>query len=153
MPDSDSETGLLLNADGFATILNDRLPFAELMGLVVEEFHRDYVIMRARYSERFLRPGGTLAGPIMMGLADATVYALLLSRIGPVELAVTTHLSINFLRKPAPADVLARASMLKLGKRLAVAEVVLYSESLGVEKPVAHATATYSIPPPDRRQA
>jgi len=153
MPDSDSETGLLLNADGFATILSERLPFAELMGLVVEEFHRDYVIMRARYSERFLRPGGTLAGPIMMGLADATIYALLLSRIGPVELAVTTHLSINFLRKPAPADVLARASMLKLGKRLAVAEVVLYSESLGVEKPVAHATATYSIPPPDRRQA
>ena len=82
----------------------------------------------------------------MMGLADAAVYALILSRIGPVELAVTTNLSINFLRKPAPADLLARASMLKLGKRLAIAEVSIYSANIDSD-PVAHAVATYSIPP------
>jgi len=152
MSDPTSVSILLLDADAFATILNERLPFASLMGLEVDEFHNDYVIMRAVYSDRFLRPGGTVSGPIMMGLADAAVYALVLSRIGPVELAVTTQLSINFLRKPEPGDVLARASMLKLGKRLAVADVILYSELLGIERPVAHATATYSIPPPDRRE-
>ena len=68
------------------------------------------------------------------------------SHIGPVELAVTTNLNINFLRKPEPADLLARATMLKLGKRLAVAEVSIYSGSFDTLK-VAHAVATYSIPP------
>jgi len=82
----------------------------------------------------------------MMGLADAAVYALILSHIGPVELAVTTNLNINFLRKPEPGDLLARASLLKLGKRLAVADVFVYSETLDTD-PVAHAVATYSIPP------
>ena len=151
-PDS-KNAALLMSAGEFATILDERLPFAQLMGLAVDSFTEEHVFMRAVYSERFLRPGGTVAGPIMMGLADAAVYALVLSRIGPVELAVTTQLSINFLRKPAPGDVLARASMLKLGKRLAVGEVILYSEAMGVEHAVAHATATYSIPPPEHREA
>lgn len=144
---SDQSGKLQLDAEGFAIILDERLPFASLMGLTVEKFTEEHVTMRALYSEKFLRPGGTIAGPILMGLADSAVYALVLSRIGPVELAVTTHLSINFLRKPLPGDVLARAKMLKLGKRLAVAEVTLYSESTGIDQAVAHATATYSIPP------
>lgn len=142
---------LLLDVDGFKRILDERLPFAQLMGLAVDAFEHDHVLMRSVYDERFLRPGGTVAGPIMMGLADAAVYALVLSRIGPVELAVTTQLSINFLRKPSPGDVMARASMLKLGKRLAVGEVVLYSEATGISQPVAHVTATYSIPAPEKR--
>lgn len=143
----DLPTPLRLDAESFAVILDERLPFARLMGLAVESFTEEHVTIRACYSEKFLRPGGTISGPILMGLADAAVYALVLSRIGPVELAVTTHLSINFLRKPAPGDVLARAKMLKLGKRLAVAEVTLYTEATGIDQPVAHATATYSIPP------
>ena len=143
------ETSIMLDAQDFAKILDERLPFAQLMGLAIDAIEVNHVILRAVYSDRFLRPGGTVAGPILMGLADAAVYALVLSRIGPVELAVTTQLSINFLRKPAPGDVLARASMLKLGKRLAVGEVILFSENTGIEKPVAHATATYSIPPSD----
>ena len=93
-----------------------------------------------------LRPGGTIAGPVMMGLADAAMYALVLSRIGPVELAMTTSLNINFLRKPAPGDVLAKATGLKFGKRLAIGEISLFSET-SPEDLVAHATATYSIPP------
>ncbi len=142
---------LQLDVDTFRAILDERLPFAEMMGLVVDYFAADHVRLRAVYSERFLRPGGTIAGPVMMGLADAALYALVLSRIGPVELAVTTSLSINFLRKPTPADVIADARMLKLGKRLAVGEVTLFSEELGVEDPVAHVTGTYSIPPPEQR--
>ena len=142
---------LLLDVETFRAILDERLPFAEMMGLAVDYFAADHVRLRAVYSERFLRPGGTIAGPVMMGLADAALYALVLSRIGPVELAVTTSLSINFLLKPTPADVIADARMLKLGKRLAVGEVTLFSEELGVEDPVAHVTGTYSIPPPEQR--
>jgi len=124
-----------------------QLPFAKTMGLQLETIAADGVTMRACYSEQFLRPGGTISGPVMMALADAAMYALVLSRIGPVELAVTTNLSINFLRKPKPGDLMAEARMLKLGKRLAVGEVTLYSDGQSAAESVAHVTATYSIPP------
>lgn len=139
----------------FKAMCSDRLPFAKLIGMELDRIEADGVIMRARYNEDHLRPGGTISGPVMMALADGAVYALLLSHIGPVELAVTTNLSINFLRKPEPADLLARASLLKLGARLAVAEVSIYSAGADGEisgEAVAHATATYSIPPRDKRQ-
>jgi len=92
-----------------------------------------------------LRPGGTISGPTLMALADFAMYIVLLSAIGPVGLAVTTSLNINFLRRGAPGhDVLAAARILKLGKRLAVGEIKLFSD--GETEPCAHATSTYSIP-------
>src|ERR1700740_52872 len=102
-------------------------------------------LLRQRYSERMLRPGGTVSGPTLMAMADFAMYVVLLSAIGPVGLAVTTNLNINFLRKgEAGQDVLAAAKILKLGKRLAVGEVTLLSGSS--PDPIAHVTATYSIP-------
>jgi uncharacterized protein (TIGR00369 family) len=104
--------------------------------------------MRLPVDDQHLRPGGTVSGPAMMGLADVAIYAALLSKIGPVPLAVTTNLNINFLRKPAAdADLLAEAQMLKVGKRLGVGEVSILSA--GDDEPVAHATMTYSIPAPE----
>jgi uncharacterized protein (TIGR00369 family) len=101
--------------------------------------------LRQRYSEQMLRPGGTVSGPTLMALADFAMYVVLLSAIGPVGLAVTTNLNINFLRKGVPGhDVLAAARLLKLGKRLAVGEVNLLSDAS--PDPIAHVTATYSIP-------
>ena len=101
--------------------------------------------VRQRYSENMLRPGGTISGPTLMALADCAMYVVLLSAIGPVGLAVTTNLNINFLRKGAAGeDVLAEARLLKLGKRLAVGEVTLFS--VASPDPIAHVTATYSIP-------
>ncbi|WP_286240730.1 PaaI family thioesterase [Neptuniibacter halophilus] len=106
--------------------------------------------MRLPVDDQHLRPGGTVSGPAMMGLADVAVYAALLSKIGPVALAVTTNLNINFLRKPAAdSDIIAKAQMLKVGKRLGVGEVSILSA--GDEEPVAHATMTYSIPVPEQR--
>jgi len=138
----------------FQQISDERLPFAKLMGVQLEAVDNSGLWMRAKYNEHFLRPGGTVAGPIMMGLADAAVYALVLQHVGLVELAVTTNLNINFLRKPEPGDVLAHASPLKIGKRLLVGEVSLFSavDNESAENAVrgdriAHATATYSIPP------
>lgn len=150
-PTGAGASSLLLDEAAFREILDERLPFAGMMGIAVDYFADDHVRLRARYDERYLRPGGTIAGPVMMGLADAALYALVLSRIGPVELAVTTSLSINFLRKPTAADVVADARMLKLGKRLAVGEVTLFSDGSEDAEPVAHVTGTYSIPPPDQR--
>jgi uncharacterized protein (TIGR00369 family) len=102
-------------------------------------------LLRQRYSEQMLRPGGTVSGPTLMALADFAMYVVLLSAIGPVGLAVTTNLNINFLRKGAPGqDLLAQARLLKLGKRLAVGEVNLLSGTS--PEPIAHVTSTYSIP-------
>lgn len=93
-----------------------------------------------------LRPGGTVSGPVMMTVADVALYVAILGEIGIVPLAVTTSLSINFLRKPsANADIIGVCQLLKLGRSLAVGEVSIYSE--GNDDPVAHATGTYAIPP------
>jgi uncharacterized protein (TIGR00369 family) len=102
-------------------------------------------LLRQRYSDLMLRPGGTISGPTLMMLADCAMYVVLLSAIGPVGLAVTTNLNINFLRKGAPGhDIQAAAKILKLGKRLAVGEVSLMSAAS--PDLIAHVTATYSIP-------
>ena len=102
-------------------------------------------LLRQRYDPRMLRPGGTVSGPTLMALADCAMYVVLLSAIGPIGLAVTTNLNINFLRKgQAGQDILAEARLLKLGKRLAVGEVNLLSGTS--PDPIAHVTSTYSIP-------
>lgn len=101
--------------------------------------------MRLHADEQHLRPGGTVSGPSLFALADVAAYAAILAHIGPVALAVTTNLNINFLRKPCPGTVEAVARLLKLGKRLAVLDISL-TDAAGGEL-VAHATATYSIPP------
>jgi len=100
--------------------------------------------IRKYYSPRSLRPGGTIAGTTLMAMADFAPYVAILASIGWVPLAVTTNLSINFLKKPPQRDLIAEARMIKFGKRLAVAEVDIRSD--GEDQLVAHATATYAIP-------
>ena len=111
---------------------------------VVEEVGPLFARVRLVYDERDLRPGGTISGPAMMGLADLALYVAILANIGPVALTVTTNLSFNFLRKPGQRDLIAECRLLKLGKRLAVGEVALRSD--GEPEVVCHATGTYSIP-------
>ncbi|WP_454848987.1 PaaI family thioesterase [Rhizobium binxianense] len=103
------------------------------------------VTVRFDPSDRHLRPGGTVSGPALFTLADVAAYAAVLAHIGPVALAVTTSLTINFLRLPKPKPLTCSCRILKLGKRLAVIEASIYQDDAG--ELVAHATATYSIPP------
>ncbi len=92
-----------------------------------------------------LRPGGTVSGPVLMTVADCALYVAILGEIGLVSLTVTTSLTINFMRKPSSTkDIIAKCTLLKVGKSLVVGEVSLYSE--GDEKAVAHVVGTYSIP-------
>lgn len=105
-----------------------------------------HLVLRALVKDRHLRPGGTVSGPTMFALADVAVYLAILAMIGPKALAVTTNCSIDFMRKPkAGVNLRAEARLLKLGRVLAVGDVLIYSE--GEEQPVARATLTYSIPP------
>ena len=128
------------------TFLQREFPQAFSRGdIAIESADGSSSLLRQTYNERMLRPGGTVSGPTLMALADFAMYVVLLSAIGPVGLAVTTNLNINFLRKGQPGqDVLAAARLLKIGKRLAVGEVTLLSGTSA--DPIAHVTSTYSIP-------
>lgn len=112
----------------------------------VEEVGDEGVTLRLMVQDRHLRPGGTISGPAMFGLADVTAYMVTLAHIGPRALAVTTNCSIDFMRKPAAGvDLIGHGRLLKLGKQLSVSDVLIYSE--GSDKPVARASLTYAIPP------
>ncbi len=113
-------------------------------GYAIEELWHGGCRVRKHFNAQSLRPGGTIAGTAMMALADFAVYVAILGTIGWVPLTVTTSLNINFLKKPAPRDLVGEAKLLKLGKRLAVGDVSICSE--GEDDLVAHATSTYSIP-------
>jgi len=120
--------------------------FPQAAHFVVEAVTDTGVTVRRPVQEADLRPGGTVQGPTMFGLADVGAYLAILSRIGPVVLAVTTNASIDFMRKPAAeADLLAEVRLLKLGRALAVCDALISSD--GVVAPVARASLTYSIPP------
>jgi uncharacterized protein (TIGR00369 family) len=120
--------------------------FPQMQGqFEILELHSDGLSMRMKINDSHLRPGGTISGPSMFSLADCAYYLATLAMIGPKALTVTTSCAIDFMRKPAPGDLIGRARILKLGKLLSVGDVLVYSE--GMEAPVARASLTYAIPP------
>lgn len=140
---------MIITFEELQAFLDEQFPQGAAYG-TLQKLGDGWAEMKLEVDEEHLRPGGTVSGPAMMGLADVTLYAALLSKIGLVPLAVTTNLNINFLRKPAAhKPIWARATMLRVGRTMGVGEVFVYSE--GGDEPVAHSTMTYSIPPADRR--
>ena len=133
-----------ITLDELDQLTREKLPFAAACGIKAERLDSGSVPVRAIYQSQFLRPGGTLSGPLMMALADYAMYAAILTRLGLVEMAVTSSLNINFLAKAIPGDLIADAELIKLGKRLAVGSVDIHVA--GESNQVAHATCTYSIP-------
>ena len=120
--------------------------FPQAADFAVDRVTADGLILRRPVTDADLRAGGTVSGPTIFALADIAMYLAILSRIGPVALAVTTNASVDFLRKPAAGhDLTGHARILKLGSRLAVGDVLVFSD--GQDAPVARAGLTYSIPP------
>jgi uncharacterized protein (TIGR00369 family) len=134
-----------ITSDELEALIREGVPLVGSFGVTVEALDRGSVRLRMPYRDDFIRPGGTVTGPALFGLADVALYGAVLSIIGRVELAVTTSMNINFLRRPDLRPVIAEARILKLGKRLAYGDVLLFSE--GDPDAVAHVTGTYSIPP------
>jgi uncharacterized protein (TIGR00369 family) len=139
-------------------VMTGTMTVAELQGFLAQEFGQvaaDFVVersedvgvtLRLAVAERHLRPGGTVSGPTIFSLVDVAMYLAILAQIGPRALTVTTNCAIDFMRKPAAGrDLLAKARVLKLGRVLAVGDVMVFST--GVAEPVARAGLTYSIPP------
>lgn len=137
----------IMDRDALNRFLETDFPQIHTDGKVFEvtEVGPGTVVMRLDPNERHLRPGGTVSGPTLFALADVAAYCVVLAHIGPVALAVTTSLNINFLRKPEPGPLSCTCRLLKLGKRLAVIDASIFGAD--ADELVAHATATYSIPP------
>ncbi|MEM8704344.1 MAG: PaaI family thioesterase [Pseudomonadota bacterium] len=139
----------VMTAEEIAVFLDREFPQIHAGGRAysIESVSEGAAVLRLSATDQHLRPGGTVSGPSMMSLADLAAYVVILAHIGPVALAVTTNFNINFLRKPQPGDLFGTCRLLKLGKRLAVVECGI--AGAGEEELVAHATATYSVPPRD----
>ncbi len=138
--------GIVMDAAALDAFMTEA--FGRPLGWTIEQVDVDGLRVRQPTGDADKRPGGTVSGPTLMSLADGVAYMAVLSRIGPAALAVTSNLNINFLRRPRLVDLVAEGSLLKLGRTLAVAEVSLYSdggEPDDLERPVAHATITYSL--------
>ena len=137
--------GLKFTQDELMTYLEEVFP--QVQGeFTIDALDEMRIRMRLNVGERHLRPGGTVSGPSIFALADVSVYLAVMAMIGREALAVTTSCSIDFMRKPvAGADLIAECRLLKLGRVLAVGEVLIFSD--GGDQPVARASMTYSIPP------
>jgi acyl-coenzyme A thioesterase PaaI-like protein len=133
-----------MTADDLQQMLDGAFPGTKLP-YTVESITTTTARLRQQIGVFDSRPGGTVSGPTLMALADCAAWMVIAGQIGPVALSVTTSLHIDFFRKPELVDMVAHATLLKLGKRLGVAEVALYSD--GSDEMVAKAQVTYSIPP------
>lgn len=133
-----------ITAAAFSALINRELPMMAEWGLKVQAIGLGTATLRLPARKMFLRPGNTVSGPVLMGLADVALYAALLGAVGLLPLAVTSNLTINFLRKPGHGSIRAEAKMLKIGRRIAMGEVSLYpgdSHDLA-----AHVVSSYAIP-------
>ena len=135
---------LVMNAEELKQYVSEVFPQANSYDFVVDSLAPGEVVVSMKIADHHLRAGNTVSGPTMFALADCASYFLTLAHVGKVALAVTTNLNINFVLKP-DGDIYARARFLKLGKRLSVSEVQIFLRRN--DQLVAHATATYSIPP------
>jgi uncharacterized protein (TIGR00369 family) len=139
-----------ISAAAFRALAFEGVPFAGQLGCRLERFEAGLVTVRMPWQELLRRPGGTICGPALMALADVTLYGVVLSMVGEVALAVTTDMTIHFLSRPAPKDVVASGRLLKLGRRLAVGEVIMHSD--GDARAICHVVGTYAIPPEAGRE-
>ena len=123
---------MVLAMDGAALMAFLRRDFGQVAeDFAVERADDAGIVLRLKVAERHLRPGGTVSGPSIFALADVAMYLAILSRIGPVALTVTTSCAVDFMRKPAAGrDLLGEARVLKLGRSLAVGDVMVFSEGL-----------------------
>ena len=141
---SPSDAVLRLDAASLNAFLSKAFPEAGPMLPRVLEAEPGRVLIRQAFASRALRPGGLISGPTQMSLADSAAYALVLAHIGEVAMAVTTSLTIHFLRGAKPGDLYAEGTLLKLGRKIATVDVLIWSESR--ERAAAKATVAYAIP-------
>lgn len=135
---------ILLSAERVESIIRDGLPEAAAMDVRVSEVGSGFAVIRLPYSPRMLRPGERVSGPTLFSAIDTAMYAAVLAHIGDQPMAVTSDMTLHFLRACAPRDIVARAEIIKLGRRLAVLSVTVGADG---DPPAVHATGSYALPP------
>lgn len=121
-----------------------RAHFGNGGGLRIEEVREGYARLRMPFHKWMLRPGNVVSGPALFTAADAAMYALVMAHLGPVVMAVTANMNLHFLAAAPAGDIVAECALLRMGTRLAVMEVSLFT---GPEKTfAAHVTGTYALP-------
>jgi len=136
-----------ITEEEFRQVLREGMPAGAAMPFQVVSLERGRVVLRLSTGTDDLRPGGTVAGPVLFALADLAIYAAVLTAVGVVPQAVTTDATIHFLRRPRAGVLVARARLLKEGRRLVVGEGTIGHEGED-DAPVAHVVMTYSVPGP-----
>ncbi len=142
-----SESWQLYDKAGVTALIDHNFPQArdDIGAFVIENLADMTATVRLPIDNKFIRPGGSVSGPTMFKLADISAWIAILSEKGPMAVdAVTATMTINFLARPAPADMICHAHLLRLGRRLAMADCRIFSD--GNDKMVAHATCTYAMP-------
>ncbi len=140
-----SHPPLLLDAQGIADFVGSVWP--EAAGAyedAVVELRPGFVRFRRPTDARHLRPGGTVSGPVLMETVDQAAYALVLAHLGGAALAVTSHLSIEFLRRPEAGTLWCDVELLKLGRTQIVMDARLFVSDLPDAAPVAASRVIYS---------
>lgn len=135
----------MLTAKDIEDIICAGLPAAKEQGLTIDEVGENWAEARFAFRSSMLRPGGSISGPTIMGLADAAMFAAIMARLGRLDMAVTQDMNIHFLRKPGQCDLIARANILKLGRRSVVLDVQVFSDGQRAT-PAAFVTGTYALP-------
>lgn len=148
---SDPKAHTHLTVSAVQALIDEAFPQIHAGGrsMVIEEVDHDRARVRLTISDRATRPGGTVSGPAMFTLADFAIYVALIARLGPAAIpAVTSNLNITFLTRPPARDVIADVLLVRVGRRLAYADVSLRSD--GATEVIAHATGSYALPPATR---
>jgi uncharacterized protein (TIGR00369 family) len=142
MGDGMAKWTIKLGVDELNALMNREFGGSSIVTGPVQEVAPGRVHVVGRFHPSMLRPGELVSGPTLMSVADTAAYTLILAHVGPELMAVTSTLTINFLRGAKPGDIHADAELLSLGRRQAVCDVRIWTES--PERLAAQATVTYA---------
>jgi len=100
-------------------------------------------ILRVPVSTKLNREGGTICGQAIMSVADTAMVFAISSALDSFAPMTTVSQSSSFLRPAADKDLIAHASVKKLGRTIVYGEINVYTDS--PDKSVAHITSTYML--------
>lgn len=106
-------------------------------------------VARLAFDPHNVRPGGIVPGPAVFGLADISLWFAIFTEIGIEPMAVTSDLTIHFLRPAIGAALLGRCTVTKVGKRLAHGEIRIWEEGGDPNRLIAFASGAYVLPDSD----
>lgn len=110
----------------------------------VEEVGDGWAITRMTAGGMHLRPGNIISGPSVFAVIDGALGYACWTKIGLEPMALTSELSIRYLRPARGTELRARAEIHHVGSRSIVGTVVAWTDDPA--RPVAVAQGTYIRP-------